>query len=143
MTTLTLTDGSTATARLDLTDLSPGHRQTQKITVTFAGSAPATIALYAPDAADTPLARRLRVSIFEHAGALMPFPVFQGTLADLTTHTSYDTGFGRWTGRTQRTVDYEVMAHLPAEAPAPTGTHAEITLTAEARPLGAPLEAAA
>ncbi|MCW2860468.1 MAG: hypothetical protein JWP48_2176, partial [Actinoallomurus sp.] len=69
-----------------------------------------------------PVAQRLRLSIFESTPILMPFPVFNGTLADFTTHACYDDGVGRWTGHgdgRDHTVTYEVMWSLPKDAEAP------------------------
>jgi hypothetical protein len=82
----------------------------------------ADIAMYTQGEATGALAQRLRLSIFESTAALLPFTVFNGTLADLTSRTSYDAGLGRWTGHgdgKDHTVTYEVMWSLPKDADPP------------------------
>lgn len=118
-----LTDDVTSATWLSLEGIEPGKRGAVSVNVTFNGPEDAAVAMYTqgPGVAG-PLAQRLRLSIFESTPALMPFPVFNGTLADLTGHTSYDDGLGRWTGHgdgKDHTVTYEVVWSLPKDADAP------------------------
>jgi len=119
---VTLTNDVTSATWLPLHGIAPDRRGSVSVSVTFAGPADAAVAMYAQGAVTGPLAQRLRLSIFESTTALMPFPVFTGTLADFTGHTSYDDGVGRWTGRgdgQDHTVTYEVVWSLPKDAEAP------------------------
>jgi hypothetical protein len=107
---------------LPLEDLAPGTRGAVSITVTFNGPSDADVALYSQGETTGALAQRLRLSIFESTATLMPFPVFNGTLADLSGRTSYADGLGRWTGHgdgRDHTVTYEVMWSLPKDADVP------------------------
>jgi hypothetical protein len=119
---ITLTRDAASTAWLPLHGVEPGRRGAVSVSVTFHGLAEAAVAMYSQGDATGPLAQRLRLSIFESTSALLPFPVFTGTLADFTGHTSYDQGLGRWTGRgdgADHTVTYEVVWSLPKDADAP------------------------
>jgi hypothetical protein len=119
---ITLTDDVTSATWLPLDGIEPGKRGAVTVAVTFNGPADADIAMYAQGDATGPLAQRLRLSIFESTANLMPFPVFNGTLADFTGHTSYDRGVGRWKGHgdgRDHTVMYEVVWSLPKDADAP------------------------
>jgi hypothetical protein len=120
--TITLADDVTSATWLPIHGIAPGQRGTASVTVTYNGPADAGIAMYAQGDTTGPLAQRLRLSIFESTEALMPFPVFHGTLADFTKRTSYAEGVGRWTGHgdgKDHTVTYEVMWSLPKDADAP------------------------
>jgi hypothetical protein len=124
---LTLTAGSTGSARIELVDPAPGERGSETISVTYNDGDDAKIALYAGEVGASELAHRLRVRIFEsaHDRELLPFPVFSGSLADLAATDSFDRGVGRWTGlgdRRDHTVDYEIVWRLPKTAPARGGT---------------------
>lgn len=119
---ITLTDDASSAAWLPLEGIAPGRRGAASVAVTFNGAANAGVAMYTQGPVTGPVAQRLRLSIFESTTSLMPFPVFNGTLADFTTHTCYDDGVGRWTGQgdgRDHTVTYEVMWSLPKDAEAP------------------------
>lgn len=117
-----LTNDVTSASWLSLDGVTPGRRGAASVNVTFNGPHPAAVAMYAHDPMTGPLAQRLRLMIFESTAALMPFPVFTGTLADFTARTSYDEAIGHWTGRgdgEDHTVTYEVTWSLPKDAEAP------------------------
>jgi hypothetical protein len=121
---ITLNGDMTSALWLPLPGVEPGKRGTASVKVTYNGAADARIAMYAHGEAFGSLAQRLRISVFVHAQALMPFPVFGGTLADLTERTSYSQGVGRWIGRgdgADHTVVYEVAWSLPKGAEPPDG----------------------
>jgi hypothetical protein len=117
-----LTNDVTSATWLSLEGIEPGKRGAVSVNVTFNGPEDATITMYAQGPATGPLAQRLRLSIFESTPVLLPFPIFTGTLADFTGHTSYEDGVGRWTGHgdgRDHTVTYEVAWTLPKDADAP------------------------
>jgi hypothetical protein len=117
-----LTNDVTSTVWLALDGIAPGRRGATSVNVTFNGHDPASVALYAHGRMAGPLAQHLRLMIFESTAALLPFPVFTGSLADFTGHTSYHEAVGRWTGRgdgKDHTVTYEVAWSLPKDAEAP------------------------
>lgn len=119
---ITLNGDMTSALWLPLPGIEPGKRGTASVKVTYNGPADAQIAMYAQGEALGTLAQRLRISVFEHPETLMPFPVFGGTLADLTGRTSYAQGVGRWIGHgdgRDHTVTYEVMWSLPKGAEPP------------------------
>src|SRR4051794_17096369 len=117
-----LTNDATSAAWLSLDGIAPGRRGAVCVDVTFNGAHPAPVAMYAQSPMTGPLAQRLRLTIFESTPALLPFPVFTGTLADFTARTPYDEAVGHWTGRgdaKDHTVTYEVAWALPKDADAP------------------------
>jgi hypothetical protein len=119
---ISLTSDVTSATWLPLEGMAPGKRGAVSVTVTFNGPSDADIAMYTQGETAGPLAQRLRLSIFESTAALLPFPVFNGTLADLTARTSYADGVGRWTGHgdsKDHTVTYEIMWSLPKDADTP------------------------
>jgi hypothetical protein len=132
---IALTNDTIATTWLPLQGLEPGRRGSVSVAVTFTGQADARIAMYAQG--DTPGPPNLKISIFERTEALMPFPVFRGTLTDLTGRTSFTTGIGRWTGHGDgepHTVTYELIWSLPEDAELPCD-EPKLGLAWEARPL--------
>jgi hypothetical protein len=117
---IALTNDTITTAWLPLHGVGPGRRGSVSVAVTFTGSADARVAMYAQG--ETPGPQNLKVSIFERTEALMPFPVFRGTLADLGRRTTFDDGIGRWTGHGdghEHTVTYELIWSLPEDAEVP------------------------
>ncbi|MFI6518734.1 hypothetical protein ACIBF1_24475 [Spirillospora sp. NPDC050679] len=152
--TIALTDGTAATARLHLDGLAPGERGSESLTVRYRDDVDATVALYvraehahggapatghhceAADLAHCPAARRVRVGVFERTGALLPFPVFTGTLADLVRLDGFEHGVGRWTGRgdgRDHDVTYEVTWRPSRDATGPGEAPADVELVVEAR----------
>lgn len=120
--TLELGVDATSVTWLPFDGLTPGGRGAVSVDVIFNGPADTDIAMYSQGQAAGPLAQRIRLSIFESTATLLPFPVFTGTLADFTGHTSYESGVGRWTGHgdgRDHTVTYEVRWSLPKDAGAP------------------------
>jgi hypothetical protein len=119
---VSLTGDVTSATWLSLDGIESGKRGSVSVNVIFNGTQDAAVAMYAHGHVTGPLAQRLRLSIFESTPAIMPFPVFNGTLADFTGHASYDDGVGRWTGHgdgKDHTVTYEVVWSLPKDAAAP------------------------
>jgi hypothetical protein len=132
---IALTNDTISTTWLPLHGVEPGRRGSVSVAVTFTGRADARVAMYAQG--DTPGPQNLKISIFERTEALMPFPVFRGTLADLDRRTSFDDGIGRWTGHGdghEHTVTYELVWSLPEDAE-PPGDEPKLALVWEARSL--------
>jgi hypothetical protein len=138
--TVSISDDHTASSMLNLANAKPGDRTTGCVKVTYTGSLPSTVRMYAnPTGA---LAPYLKVTIDRGSGGSYPSctgftatsTTFTGTLNGLPTSwaTSSDDPLGTWTQN--QTQSYRVDVQLDPNAPsAAQGLTAAVSLTWEAR----------
>ncbi|RFU38037.1 hypothetical protein DZF91_29770 [Actinomadura logoneensis] len=124
---LALSPGEEITTDLHLDALAPGEHHRDTLVVRYRAEEDAVVALRVECADPAAASRDVRVGVFEHAGELMPFPVFSGTLLDLARR---DRAFGRWTGRgdgDDHEVVYEISTSVARDAAFPSAP-ADVTL---------------
>jgi hypothetical protein len=113
---LALSPGEEIATGLHLDALAPGEHHRDTLVVRYRADEDAVVALRVECADPATASRDVHVGVFEHAGALMPFPVFSGTLLDLARR---NRAFGRWTGRgdgDDHEVVYEISTSLARDA---------------------------
>ncbi|MEV5576509.1 hypothetical protein AB0L06_41320 [Spirillospora sp. NPDC052269] len=129
---LSLSPGEEIISDLHLDALAPGEHHRDTVIVRYRAEEDAVVALSVECADPSTASRDVHVGVFEHAGELMPFPVFSGSLLDLARRNQ---AFGRWTGRgdgDDHEVVYEIstsVARDAASASAPADVMLHFTAT--------------
>ncbi|RMI37764.1 hypothetical protein EBO15_34835 [Actinomadura harenae] len=132
MPVLSLSPGGEIVSDLHVGALEPGEHHRDTVIVRYRADEDAVVALSVECADPSTASRDVHVGVFEHAGELMPFPVFSGSLLDLARR---NRAFGRWTGRgdgDDHEVVYEIstsVARDAASASAPADVALHFTAT--------------